>query len=130
MRLSVLCACFPRWERRPQKQAPPKAGGDKEGAMAGYDMEALAAKCTWQGEYTHRKAHDIPINEIQIGWATPDQVVTLLKKAQFLPQDVVELEVKFTDINWRAMTGFIFEKDFDDWRIHPLARQRDLRDHV
>ena len=91
--------------------------------MADHDAEALAAKCIWQGDYTQTKAYDMAINEIQAGWATTDQVVSLLKKAQFLPQDADDQEAKLTDINWRAVTGLIFEKDFDEWRIHPLARQ-------
>jgi hypothetical protein len=78
--------------------------------MAGHDLEAFAAKCIWQGAYIFRKAHDTPLNEFQIGWATPDQAVTLLKKAQFPPQDVGDLEAKFTDVNWRAMAGCIIPK--------------------
>ena len=117
----MLCACLQRGESSPRKQDLPKAGGAEEEAMADFDAEALAAKCNWQGAFTHKKKiFDRAINEIQAGGATTDQVVALLKKAQFLPQDVDDQEAKLTDINWRAVTGLIFEKDFDDWRIHPL----------
>ena len=120
MRLAVRFACFPRWESRLPKQTPPEGGRNKEEARADRDTEALAAKCTWQGEYIRKKAHDAPINEIQAGWATTDQVITLLKNAQFLPQDAVNDEVSLTNVNWKAVTGYIFEKDLDEWRIHPV----------
>ena len=88
--------------------------------MAGHCMEALAAKCVWKGDYVNWKEKGTPLNEFTVGLVTPDQVVTLLKKAKYLDQDVNDLEAKFVDINWKAMTGFLYEKGFEEWRILPL----------
>jgi hypothetical protein len=48
---------------------------------------------------------------------TPDQLITFLKKARYLTSEASLLEAKFVDINWKALTGFIFEKDFAGWAV-------------
>ena len=52
---------------------------------------------------------------------TPDQVITLLKKAKHLASEVSDLEAKFVDINWKALSGFLYEKGFEDWKVIPLS---------
>ena len=53
MRALVRCACCPGGAARAPKKAPPAEGGAKEDALASHDMEALAAKCVWKGDYTN-----------------------------------------------------------------------------
>ena len=78
--------------------------------MAGLNMDALAAKCVWQGDYTNWKEKGTHLNEYTVGLVTPDQIITLLKKARHLPYETNDLEAKVVDINWKALTGFLYEK--------------------
>ena len=121
MRACLLCAVCPAWAERARRVSPPADGGGQEGAMAGYEMEAHAARCVWRGDYTTWKEKGTPLNEFSVGLVTPDQVVTLLKRARYLEKDASELEAKLLDINWKALTGFLYEKNFEEWRIQPLG---------
>ena len=87
--------------------------------MAGLNMDALAAKCVWQGGYTNWKDTPPPINEFTVGLVTPDQVITLLKTAKYLAPEVNDLEAKFVGINWKAMTGFLYGKLWGAGRLSP-----------
>ena len=89
--------------------------------MASYSMEAHAARCVWKGDYTYWTEKGTPLNEFSVGLVTLDQVVTLLKKARYLEQDASELEAKFVGISWKSLTGFLYEKEFEKWRILPLV---------
>ena len=51
-----------------------------------------------------------PLNEFTVGLVTLDQVITLLKTAKYLAPEVNDLEAKVVDINWKALTGFLYEK--------------------
>ena len=87
--------------------------------MAGPNMEALAAKCVWKGDYTYWTEKPPPLNEFTVGLVTLDQVITLLKKAKYLAREVNDWEAKFVGINWKALAGFLHEKGFEDWRVTP-----------
>ena len=119
MQVSVFWLCCPTRAAAAQKKAPTNKGGEEKGAMANPDLEALADKCVWMGDYTYWKEQGTPLNEFKVGMVTPDQVVAFLKKSGYLEQGVDDLQAKFVDINWKALTGLIFEKDFEDWRITP-----------
>ena len=78
--------------------------------MAGLSMEELEAKCVWQGEYLNWKEKGTQLSEYKVGLATPDQIITLLKEATYLDNHVSDLGAKFVDINWKALTGFLYRK--------------------
>ena len=123
MRAIALCGCCPFGAgRSQQKKAPPAEGGEKEPATANLDV--LAAKCVWQGGYVNCEKRGTYLNEYKVGLATPDQIISLLKATRYLPHEVSHLEAKLVAINWKATTGFLYEKDFED---DPLERPRDLR---
>ena len=42
--------------------------------MAGLDMDALAAKCVWQGDYTNWKEKGTHLNEHKVGLVALDQI--------------------------------------------------------
>jgi hypothetical protein len=88
--------------------------------MVGPSVEELEAKCVWQGEYLNWKEKGTQLNEYKVGLVTPDQIVTLLKKAKYLDSHLGDLEAKFVDINWKALTGFLHEKDFEEWKVTPV----------
>ena len=121
MQVSVVWLCCPTRAAAAQKKAPTNEGGEEKGAMANPDLEALADKCVWMGEYTYWKEQGTPLNEFQVGMVTPDQVVAFLKKSGNLKQDVEDLHAKLMDVNWKALTGFIYEKDFVEWRTTPVS---------
>ena len=43
-----------------------------------------------------------------------------MKKAKYLDGHVSDLEAKFVDINLKALTGFLHEKNFEDWKVTPV----------
>ena len=93
-----------------RQKPPPEEGEKKEPAMAGLSMDALAAKCVWQGDYTNWREKGTRFAEYRVGLVTPDQIITLLKTAKYLPNEANDLDAKFVDINWKALTGFLYEK--------------------
>ena len=65
MLATALCRCCPFGAGHPQqKKAPPAEGGEKELAMASLpNLDVLAAKCVWQGDYVNWKERGTHWNE-------------------------------------------------------------------
>ena len=120
MRAIALCHCCPRGAGQPRQKPPTGERGEKALAMAGLSTVELEAKCVWQGEYLNWKEKVTQLNEYKVGLVTPDQIVTLLKKAKYLDSHLGDLEAKFVDINWKALTGFLYEKSFEVWKVIPV----------
>ena len=55
--------------------------------MAGLNMDALAAKCEWRGDYTNWKENGARLSEYKVGLVGPDQISTLLEPARYLPSE-------------------------------------------
>ena len=100
MRAIALCICCPRGAGQPRQKPPTGEREEKALAMAGLTTEELEAKCVWQGEYLNWKEKGTQLNEYKVGLVTPDQTITLLKRAKCLDNGATDLETKFVDINW------------------------------
>ena len=121
MRVLPFLAGCPLWAGGAQSQSekvPPEKGGDQEEAMA--DPNTYESKCVWQGEYVSWKEQGAHLSEYKVGMVPPDQIITFLKKARYRTSEANLPEAKFGDINWKALTGFIFERDLADWKVTPL----------
>ena len=70
MRAFSLCSCCPRGAGHLRQKPPPEEGEKKEPAMAGLSMDALAAKCVWQGDYMNWKEKGTHLNEYKVGLVT------------------------------------------------------------
>ena len=99
MRVSVFWLCCPTRAAAAQKKAPTNKGGEEKGAMANPDLEALAERCAWAGDYMNWKEQGTHLNEHKVGLVTLDQINTLRTKTSYLPREASLLEAKFVDIN-------------------------------
>ena len=99
IRAIAICLCCPRGAVQPRQKPPTEEREEKALAMAGLTTEEPQAKCVWQGGYLNWKERGAQLNEYKVGLVTPDQIITLLKKAKYLDSHPSDLEAKFVDIN-------------------------------
>ena len=74
----------------------------------------------WNGDHTSWKDAGFPLSDHRVGAVAPGQTHDLLSRGKFADPDTPIGKLLFKDLNWKAMTGFLFSKDMAHWDVNEL----------